>query len=176
MVTTRARLQVVQKGFTIIEVLIALVILMVGIVAVAQLVPASILLNDANRKDTQELVFAQREIEQFIEQPLTALSFTDYIGNSCLLGDPSLPGQHVGSPIAVIGGIVVEDFSQAANANYSFTYLDPATQLTFETRWTVITAVRSNGKVAGKRFIVGVRIAGGNGFFRPVSLDAAVAR
>ena len=51
-----------QRGFTLTEVLIAIVILLVGIVAVAQLVPASIGSNSANRNDSSALVFAQRQI------------------------------------------------------------------------------------------------------------------
>jgi prepilin-type N-terminal cleavage/methylation domain-containing protein len=109
-------------GFTLIEVLLALVILLVGIVAVAQLVPASISLDSANRKDSQELVFAQRELEQFIEQPLQSTAFIDSLGNNCPLG---VPGQTVGSPTAIVGGLVVEDFSLAADPNYSFLAVDP---------------------------------------------------
>ena len=51
-----------QCGFTLTEVLIAIVILLVGIVAVAQLVPASIGSNSANRNDSSALVFAQRRL------------------------------------------------------------------------------------------------------------------
>jgi hypothetical protein len=161
----------VQKGFTVVEVLLALIVLLVGIIAVAQLVPASISLNSANRKDSQELVFAQREIELFIEQPLSSVSFIDALGNTCPLGDPTRPGQQVGSPIAIVGGVVVEDFSQAADPNYSFLAVDPGTQLPFETRWTVITAVNAGGIVTSKRYILGVRVAGGAGIFPPVTLD-----
>ena len=44
-----------QRGFTLVEVLMAIVILLVGIVAVAQLVPASISSNSANRNDSTSL-------------------------------------------------------------------------------------------------------------------------
>ncbi|MGB9459287.1 MAG: prepilin-type N-terminal cleavage/methylation domain-containing protein, partial [Candidatus Acidiferrum sp.] len=59
-----------QRGFTLVEVLMAIVILLVGIVAVAQLVPASISSNSTNRNDSTSLVFAQRELDQFLSQPL----------------------------------------------------------------------------------------------------------
>lgn len=169
-----------QKGFTVVEVLLALIVLLVGIVAVAQLVPASISLNSANRKDSQELVFAQRELQEFIEQPLTSNSFIDSLGNTCPLGDSTQPNQPIGSPIVWPNGIVIEDFSQAADPNYSFIYLDPSiqgrTKLPYEVRWTVITAVNAAGQATSKRFILGVRVTGGAGIFPPVTLDTIRAK
>src|ERR1700683_4990202 len=90
-----------QRGFTLTEVLFAIVILLVGIVAVAQLVPASIGSNSTNRNDSSALVFAQREMNQFLGQPLNMSlvppSFIDAEGNSCNLGDPTQPNQMIGS-------------------------------------------------------------------------------
>ncbi|MGB7028961.1 MAG: prepilin-type N-terminal cleavage/methylation domain-containing protein, partial [Candidatus Acidiferrum sp.] len=67
---TASRKRNCQLGFTFVEVLMAIVILLVGIVAVAQLVPASISSNSTNRNDSSALVFAQREMDQFLRQPL----------------------------------------------------------------------------------------------------------
>src|SRR5580704_14859660 len=53
-----------QAGFSLLEMLFATVILLVGLVAVAQLVPASILLNWQNRYNSASTVFAQRELDQ----------------------------------------------------------------------------------------------------------------
>src|ERR1700720_437334 len=86
-----------QTGFKILEMLLATVILLVGLIAVAQLVPASILLNYRNRTDASALVFAQRELDQMLAQPLNPStsppSFTDAEGNPCYLGDPTQPNQ-----------------------------------------------------------------------------------
>src|SRR5271168_5638055 len=95
-----------QRGFTITEVLIAIVIMLVGIVAVAQLVPASIGSNSANRNDSSALVFAQREMNQFLLQPLNMSisppAFIDAEGNTCNLGDPTQPSNTpVGSTTAL---------------------------------------------------------------------------
>ena len=68
----------------------ATVILLVGLVAIAQLVPASILMNQQNRTNSSALVFAQHELDQMLDQPMTANSFTDALGNVCLLGDPAV--------------------------------------------------------------------------------------
>jgi len=155
--------------------MIATVILLVGLVAIAQLVPASILLNYRNRTDSSALVFAQRELDQFLDQPLSATSFTDAIGNPCNLGNPAAPNAIVGSPVVVNQALI--DFTAAPVANYSFTYLDPTdpSRTTYDVRWAVI--ITGNGtKVFAKRFILGVRQQGGSGYFQPVTLDTMVEK
>ena len=59
-----------EKGFSLLEMMFATIILLVGLVAIAQLVPASIFLNSQNRTDSSALVFAQRELDQFLDQPI----------------------------------------------------------------------------------------------------------
>src|SRR5882762_6021729 len=71
------------RGFSLIEVLIATVILLIGLVGVAQLIPASILINQKGRLDSTSLVFAQRELDQMLTQPLTATSFLEANGALC---------------------------------------------------------------------------------------------
>jgi len=58
-------------GFTMIELLIAIVILLVGVVAVAQLVPNAIRSDFRNRYDSTALILAQQQMEQMVEQNLT---------------------------------------------------------------------------------------------------------
>ncbi len=84
--SSRARLE----GFSILEMMFATVILLVGLIAIAQLVPASILLNYRNRTDSTALVFAQRQLDQMLDQPLSASSFTDALGNTCQLGNSAV--------------------------------------------------------------------------------------
>jgi hypothetical protein len=64
----------------------------------------------------------------------TSLAFVDGLGNTCALGDPTQPGLQVGSPTTQIGGLMVEDFSQSANPNYSFSYLDTAKHIAYGSR------------------------------------------
>ena len=84
-----------QRGFTLIEMLIAVVVVLFGLVAVAQLVPTSVMLNSNNRNDGTALAFAQREMEAMREQPLSAITLTDPqgivcpSGQTCQLGDPT---------------------------------------------------------------------------------------
>src|SRR5271157_2601461 len=88
-----------QEGFSILEMLLATVILLVGLIAIAQLVPASILLNYRNRTDSSALVFAQRELDQMLDQPLTVNSFTDGLGNNCNLGNPAVTNSVQGTNV-----------------------------------------------------------------------------
>src|SRR5580700_6949781 len=133
-----------QRGFTLTEVLIAIVILLVGIVAVAQLVPASIGSNSANRNDSSALVFAQREMDQFLLQPLINTAFIESIDTqtfTCNLGDPTHPNVVVGSPVVVFYNQLVIDFSQSPVTNYNFTYSDPNDPfgVVYDVRWAVYT-------------------------------------
>ncbi|MGB2641184.1 MAG: prepilin-type N-terminal cleavage/methylation domain-containing protein [Candidatus Acidiferrum sp.] len=128
--SARRRARNRESGFTLVEVLMAIVVLLVGIVAVAQLVPASISSNATNRNDSSALVFAQREMDQFLSQPLnmaiTPPAFIDALGFSCDLGDPTQPANvSVGSPIVLYQNQMIIDFTQPAVTGYSFTYQDP---------------------------------------------------
>ena len=180
--TARHRIQ--QDGFSIVEMMLATVILLVGLVAVAQLVPASILLNYRNRMDSSALVFAQRQLDQMIDQPLSSNSFLDVLGNNCQLGTPQPPSSAnvQGNSVIFVNNQTLIDFSQPPGApaptnGYSFTYQDPTDPngTTYDVRWAVI--VTGNGSVASsKRYILGVRQIGGSGFFLPITLDTMVTK
>jgi prepilin-type N-terminal cleavage/methylation domain-containing protein len=178
------RVRIRQQGFSLLEMLFATVILLVGLVAVAQLIPASVLLNYHNRTDSAALVFAERQLDILLDQPVNAPgnSFTDQNGNTYLLGDPTTPNVAQGANVIVINGYTVIDFSGATPGtyptnDYGFTYQDPTdpNNATYDVRWAVI--ITGNGVTASsKRFILGVRQLSGSGFSLPITLDTMVSR
>jgi prepilin-type N-terminal cleavage/methylation domain-containing protein len=178
MLFTAAKRRGDEQGFSLLEMLLATVILLVGLIAIAQLVPATILLNFRNRTDSSALVFAQRELDQFLDQPLYLSTFNDALGNTCSLGNPAAPNTLVPpSTVVVINNQALIDFTVAPVANYSFTYQDPTdpSGTTYDVRWAVI--ITGNGSnVSSKRFILGVRQQGGSGYFQPITLDTTVEK
>jgi hypothetical protein len=145
-------------------------------VAIAQLVPASILMNYRNRTDSSALVFAQRQLDQMLDQPLTVNSCIDVLGNPCQLGDPTIPNSSQGTNVLLFNNQPIIDFNSAV-AGYNFTYQDPndPSGTTYDVRWAVV--ITGNGSTAfSKRFILGVRQVGGNGYFQPITLDTMVGK
>lgn len=172
-----------QSGFSMIEMLIATVVMLVGLVSVAQLVPLSVRLDAQNRYDSTALVVAQRELSAMLSQPVTATTFTDPQGvlcpggNTCNLGDATQPRVIVGNPVVMLYNRPIIDFSVAQVAGYGFNYTDPndPLALAYDVRWAVITY--GNGTTAsGKRFVVGVLRRGGNRPFLPITLDTMVEK
>lgn len=166
-----------SPGFSLLEMMFATVILLVGLVAIAQLVPASILMNHHNQIDSSAMVFAQRELDQFVDQPIGSASFTDSMSNLCLLGDPSFPNTLQGNQLAP--GQLLIDFSLAPMPGYQFLFPDPSTaaptDTIYDARWAVILT-GDGTKVASKRFIISIRQYGGNGYFPPVTLDTLISK
>ncbi len=176
--SSRAR----QQGFSILEMMLATVILLVGLIAIAQLVPASILLNYRNRTDSTALVFAQRQLDQMLDQPLSASSFTDALGNTCQLGNSAVTNSVQGGTVTTYDNQPIIFFSPpnpplAPTNGYGFTYADPndPSGTTYDVRWAVIIT-GSGGTASSKRFILGVRQVGGNGYFQPIALDTVVEK
>jgi hypothetical protein len=83
----------------------------------------------------------------------------------------------VGSPVVVIYNQLVIDFAASPVAGYSFNYQDPndPAGVFYDVRWAVITKT-GNGLVFSKRFILGARRKGGNGVYRPVTLDTILEK
>jgi type II secretory pathway pseudopilin PulG len=182
----KIRNQTTQRGFTLVEMLLATVVVIVGLVAVAQLVPTSVMRNMNNRNDGTALVFAQRAIEFIREQPLTTTStppsFTDPLGvlcppsQTCLLGDPNQPNVMVGSDLNTSGTPMI-NFSATPVPGYNYTYIDPNDPYgaAYDVRWAISTA-GIGGTITGRRIILGVFRRGMKSASLPVTLDTLVER
>jgi prepilin-type N-terminal cleavage/methylation domain-containing protein len=162
-----------QRGFTFIELAIAVVILLFGIVAVLQLVPAALTSNNANRQDTMSTVIGQRLLEQMLLQPLSATSFANSDGNTINLGSATSGGTVVGSPL--VSGTANINFTSSTVTGYNLTYKDPndSASATYDVRWAVITTMNS-GRPTAKRFIVGVWKRNQGVFNQPVNFDTTL--
>jgi prepilin-type N-terminal cleavage/methylation domain-containing protein len=175
-----------ERGFTLTEVLIATAIVLVGLVAVAELVPASVMLNSNNRSNATALVLAQRQLEAMREVPLNTTTFNDPLGvlcplaTTCLLGDPTQPGHIVGSPVTLDSqGTPVIDFAQSTVDGYSFTYIDPNDPFgaTNDVRWAVITFTNPlNHTATARRIILGVLRRTSQNLTLPITLDVLVSK
>jgi prepilin-type N-terminal cleavage/methylation domain-containing protein len=172
-----------ERGFTLVEMLMATVIVVVGLVAVAQLVPTSIMMNANNRNDGTALVIAQRQMDTLRAVPLTATTFTDPLGVTCPLsqtcnvGNPNQPGQLVGNPVVLFNNSPIINFAPSLSVpGYGNTYTDPndPTGAVNDVRWAVVTV--TNGTVTGRRIIVGAVRRGMKAPTYPVSLDTMVSK
>ena len=164
-----------ERGFTFIELAIAVVILLFGIVAVLQLVPAALTSNNANRQDTMSTVIGQRLLEQMLQQLLTTTSFTNSDGNTINLGSVTTGNTVVGSPL--ISGTAAINFSSSTVSGYHLTYTDPndSGSATYDVRWAVITTMNGSTPTA-KRFIVGVWKKNQGVFNQPVNFDTTLQK
>src|SRR5712671_6856613 len=150
-----------QSGFSILEMVLASAILMVGILSVVQLVPVSLQLNANNRMDTMATAIAQRELDQMLTQPLTVNGFADKDGSAAnftvSLGGAGSPG--AGTPPDGFYNPVYTDTSGA----------------TFELRWAVFPEM-NQGTVVSRRIIIGCKRTNSNQTVFPVTLDSWVQK
>ncbi|HWW17253.1 MAG TPA: hypothetical protein VNY81_01430 [Candidatus Saccharimonadales bacterium] len=170
-----------QHGFSVLEMLLASSILMVGIVSVVQLVPASLNSSIGNRLDTQATVVCQRELDQMLSRPLNVDSFVDTSvdpNNQVIsLGGPGAPG----AATQMQGDYAEIHFTAfEPPAGYYTYYQDPndATAPKFELRWAVFPQ-SNNGVVVSKRIIIACRRVPGaesQQFLLPVNLDSSVQK
>jgi len=167
-----------RRGFTLIELAIATVVLLVGILAVMQLVPAAMRSNRNSRFDTTAIVIAQREFDQMMNQPLASTQFVDADGRTISLGAASSPTPVVyGGPVTTAGPWTRIDFTAPAVAGYNYLYTDPKnpTGPVYEVRWVVVAQAVGTAP-ASKRFILSVWKRDPTQVTLPVTLDAWMKR
>jgi prepilin-type N-terminal cleavage/methylation domain-containing protein len=167
-----------ERGFTLVELAIATVVLLVGAVAVMQLVPAAMQSNLNNRYDSAAAVLAQQLLDQISAQPLTATEFLANDGRVIQLGSAAFAGQVQGGPVRIVRGMAQINFTADAVPGFNFQAVDEndATGTSYEVRWAVITTVSPSGTIVAKRFIVGAWRRDSREVTQPVTVDAWVQR
>jgi prepilin-type N-terminal cleavage/methylation domain-containing protein len=167
-----------EKGFSLLEMVIASAILLVGVLSVVQLVPASLKSNLYNRMDTMATVVAQHQLDQMLNQPLSAKTFKGIDLVAYSIGGTA---GWSGAPVVMQDSTAVIDFSASAVSGYSIEgYQDPndpnlPNGPQFELRWAVYT-VTNNGTVVSKRIIIGCRQTNAAQPMLPINLDTSVQR
>jgi prepilin-type N-terminal cleavage/methylation domain-containing protein len=170
-----------EQGFSLLEMVIASAILLVGVLSVVQLVPASLKSNLYNRMDTMATVVAQRELDQMLNQPLRASGFTDKNGNSVDLGRNSGSSGWSGAPVVMQDSTTIIDFSASPVNGYSIEGYQDVNDPNypngpqFELRWAILTVI-NNGFVISKRIVIGCRQTNAAQPMLPVNLDTSVQR
>jgi prepilin-type N-terminal cleavage/methylation domain-containing protein len=169
-----------NSGFTLTEVLIAMVVLVITVLLIVQVVPSAMMSNLRNQYDSSSVVVAERLLNQMLSQPIGAGSFLDADGRLIQLGG-GVAGT-AGGPLQTInlqgGRVEVRlNFTAAAIPNYNFTYVDPndPVGVSYEVRWAVNTQM-AGPLVVSKRFFVGVWKRDPRGVMPPVTLEAWVQR
>jgi prepilin-type N-terminal cleavage/methylation domain-containing protein len=162
-----------QRGMTLIELMIALVILLVGVVGSMSLVAMSIGSDGRNRQQSNATALSQmleEKISSVKASTSPVLTVTDCAGNSYTVYTAA-----GGSPLTSSGDV---DFTQAPVANYQMSYTDCATsgrQITYDVRWNIqqTTTYVKLVTVSSKK-----TNAGGNALFYalPVTVRALVGQ
>lgn len=156
-----------QSGFTLIETMISITVLVVGVLSLSALLVAAVASNNRNKLDTGAITVGQQVLEMLASQPadtspVLSLSDCDPAGASTwsvATSASASPG--TGAQVNSAQGVI--DFTQPYSAvpqNYKMKFVScgaNGTQTTYDVRWNVQTI--SNLPNA-KLFIVGARPLG----------------
>jgi prepilin-type N-terminal cleavage/methylation domain-containing protein len=171
-----------ERGISLIELMIAMVVLAIGLGGVTILLTGAIASNNKNGRDTTATLLAQMVVEQISSQHVYSdqtINVTDCAGNSFTIATtPGAAGTGAGANLKSDGTI---DFTQASSnitANYSMQYVDCSTaggiQTTYDVRWNVMSvSTNSTSRMitAGARPVASnVKQFGGLYFALPVTL------
>jgi prepilin-type N-terminal cleavage/methylation domain-containing protein len=168
-----------QRGMSMIELLLAMVILVTGMAALLGLIITSIANNGRARKDTAGTLAAQMVLETIAAQPSAAtLTITDCAGNNLSVNTAGAASPGAGATINAAGNI---DFTQtyaAAPNQYKIQYTScgaAGTQVVYDVRWniTTLTAFSKMVTVSARPFAAeaaGNTASGARLFQQPVTL------
>lgn len=136
----RRKTQSNQRGMSIIEMMIASLVLIVGVLGSAILIPLSIGTNNRNKQQSNSTVVAQMVMEEIMSVPANTarvLTITDCNGTANSVNTTGSAAPGAGASLLASGDI---DFSAAAPAGYSMLYRACGTngrQATYDVRWNI---------------------------------------
>lgn len=171
-----------SKGFSLVEILIAMVILSVGLLAIIGMIVSASLTANRNKVDSTASMLADTVLEQLSAKDVgSAGTFTikDCVGVDHTVGRTSgaAPAGN-GAPLNANKDI---DFAAAAVANYQMDFITcggAGVQNTFDIRWNVMdmNAAMPNGAGAyGKLITVSARKKVAAGIYNPAVTLRTVA-
>jgi prepilin-type N-terminal cleavage/methylation domain-containing protein len=164
-----------QQGMTLIELMIALVVLMVGVVGSMTLIAYAMGGNGRSKQQSNSVVVAQMLTEKLSSQKASvsnSMTVIDCAGNSTTVATAA------GGPTLNSSG--EEDFTATAVTGYQMDYTDCGTssrQMTYDVRWTITQPTAYT-----KLIVVSAQLKNANGvtaakiFARPVTIRTLVGQ
>ena len=171
----KMRKQTSQSGSTLIELMIAMLVLVVGVVGSMALIVYAISGNGRNKQQSNSVAVAQLVTEKLSSQRASVsnnLTVSDCAGNSNTLYTAA------GGPTLNSSG--EEDFTAAAVTGYQMYYTDCGTtgrQMTYDVRWTITQPTTYT-----KLIVVSVQLKGAAGttnarlYSLPVTIRALIGQ
>lgn len=171
-----------QRGSSLIELMIALLVLAIGLGAVSTLVVTAINSNNRSNKDTTAVLLAQKVIEQISAQNVyadTVVTMTDCAGNVFQFStDPGPVGTGFGATLAANGKINFTQAFATVPQGYAMQYVacsnQGGLQTTYDVRWNVMNVSANNTvrliTAAARPMASNVKQMGGLFFALPVNL------
>lgn len=146
-----------QRGVSLIELMIAMLVMSIGLGALTSLIVACISTNNRNNKDTTATLLAQKVVEELSAQSTNstvAVTLTDCAGNTWTIPSTQGAAAPAGQGAALVtnaasltyGGIDYTQGLAAVPVGFSMQYVDcnlNGTQTTYDVRWNV-TSVTAN--------------------------------
>jgi Tfp pilus assembly protein PilV len=135
-----------QRGSSLIELMIACLVLIVGVAGTVSLIPIAIGANSRNRQQSNSTVIAQMVMEKIMSVPAgnsTILTISDCVPNTYNINTTGATGTGTGATLLASGDA---SFNVAAPAGYSMLYTacgPTGAQSTYDVRWNIQTPPNS---------------------------------
>ena len=141
-----------QTGMSLIELMISMLVLAIGLGALAILLVTAIASNNKNSKDTTATLLAQMIIDQISSQSASAASaitITDCAGNSWTITTTSGASPSGNGANLLSNGTIdfTQSYTSLTTSGYSMQYVVCATggtQMTYDVRWNVMSVSTSS--------------------------------